>query len=85
MDFISEDYGELQNLVDMLFAPGVSRYATVSRLDVVLKSQVFDFNDDLREVIELIPSGNFTRTQLCDQINSILSGHGWTSFYATVE
>lgn len=85
MDFMSEDYGELQNLVNMLFAPGVSRYATVSRLDVVLKAQVFDFNEDLQEVIDLIPSGTFTRTQLCDQINSILSGHGWGSFYGTVE
>ena len=31
MDVRSEDYGELQRLVDSLFAPGVSSAATVSR------------------------------------------------------
>ena len=36
-DFRSEDYGELQHLVDALFAPGVSRYATVTKLDVLMR------------------------------------------------
>ena len=33
----------------------------------------------------LFCKGNFTRTQLCDQMNSILSGHGWGGVYGTVE
>lgn len=85
VDFRSEDYGELQHLVDALFAPGVSRYATVSKLDVVLRSEAFDLCDDLAEVVDLLPSGSFTRVQLCDQMNSILSGHGWGGVYGTVE
>lgn len=84
-DFRSEDYGELQHLVDALFAPGVSRYATVTKLDVVLRAEAFDLNEDLAEVIDLLPSGSFTRVQLCDQMNSVLSGHGWGGLYGTVE
>ena len=40
-DFRSEDYGELQHLVDALFAPGVSRYATVTKLDVLMRAEAF--------------------------------------------
>ena len=81
----SEDYGELQRLVDALFAPGVSARAAVSKIDILVRADAFDLNDDLVAVIELLPSGSFTRTRLCDQINSILSGHGWGSYYGTVE
>ena len=81
----SEDYGELQRLVDALIAPGVSARAAVSKIDILVRADAFDLNDDLVEVIELLPSGSFTRTRLCDQINSILSGHGWGSYYGTVE
>ena len=81
----SEEYGELQRLVDALCAPGVSARAAVSKIDILVRADAFDLNDDLVEVIELLPSGSFTRTRLCDQINSILSGHGWGSYYGTVE
>lgn len=84
-EFRSEDYGELQHLVDALFRPGVSRAATVSKLDVIMRAEAFDLCADLAEVIELLPSGSFTRVQLCDQMNSILSGHGWGGVYGTVE
>lgn len=84
-DFRSEDYGELQHLVDALFAPGVSRYATVTKLDALMRAEAFDLCADLAEVIDLLPSSTFTRTQLCDQMNSILSGHGWGGVYGTVE
>lgn len=81
----AEEYGELQRLVDALFRPGVSSRATVSKIDVLTRSEAFDFCDDLHEVIDLLPSRQFTRVSLCDQMNSILSGHGWGGVYGTVE
>lgn len=81
----SEDYGELQRVVDAIFRPGVSARATVSKLDVMMRAEPFDLCDDLAEVIDLLPSRTFTRVSLCDQINSILSGHGWGGVYGTVE
>ena len=81
----SEDYGELQRVVDAIFRPGVSSRATVSKLDVIMLAEPFDLCDDLAEVIDLLPSRSFTRTSLCDQMNSIISGHGWGGVYGTVE
>ena len=84
-EYRSEDYGELQRLVDALFAPGVSSRATVTKIDVMVRAESFDLCEDLAEVVDLLPSGNFTRPRLCDQLNSILVGHGWSSVYGTVE
>ncbi|HIY50926.1 MAG TPA: hypothetical protein IAA43_03175 [Candidatus Olsenella avicola] len=84
-EFRSDDYGELQRLVDALFAPGVSSRATVSKIDVLVRAEAYDLCDDLAEVVDLLPSGSFTRVRLCDQLNSILVGHGWAGVYGTVE
>ena len=81
----SEDYGELQRVVNAVFAPGISSLATCSKLDVVARAEIFDLCDDLREVVEALPSRTYTRQRLCDQLNSILIGHGWAGVYGTVE
>lgn len=85
MDVRSEDYGELQRLVDSLFAPGVSSAATVSRLDVELRAEILDLAGDLMEVVGALPPRSYTRQRLCDQINSCLVARGWGTVYGTVE
>ena len=85
MDVRSEDYGELQRLVDSLFAPGVSSAATVSRLDVELRAEILDLCADLMEVVASLPSRTYTRQRLCDQLNSCLVARGWGTVYGTVE
>ena len=85
MDVRSEDYGELQRLVDSLFAPGVSAAATVSRLDVELRAEILDLAGDLMEVVGALPPRTYTRQRLCDQINSCLVARGWGTVYGTVE
>jgi hypothetical protein len=77
----SEDYGLLQRLVDTLFR----EKTLVARLDVILLAEALDFPDDLREIITLLPPGNYPRQKLCDQMNSSISGHGWGMVYGTVE
>ena len=84
-DIRAEDYGELQRVVDAVFAPGISSRATATKLDVVARAEIFDLCDDLAEVVEALPSRTYTRQRLCDQLNSILIGHGWASVYGTVE
>ena len=84
-DVRSEDYGELQRLVDAIFVPGISSAATCSKLDVVTRAEIFDLSTDLAGVVEALPSRTYTRQRLCDQINSILVGHGWAGLYGTVE
>ncbi len=85
MDVRSEDYGELQRLVDSLFAPGVSSAATVSRLDVELRAEILDLSGDLMEVVGALPPRTYTRQRLCDQLNSCLVARGWGTVYGTVE
>lgn len=76
----SEDYGVLQELVDAVF----KRAAVVDRLDLVTLAEAHDVSADIMEVVELMPSGSYTRGQLADQMNSIVTAHGWGGTYGTV-
>lgn len=80
----SPAYGALQTIVDDLFEDAPSDYE-VRRLDVVLAAESGDLPADLLEVVTLLPPGTFTRTRLCDQLNSIIGGHAWGQVYGTVE
>ena len=77
----AEEYGELQRLVDALYATE----ETVSSVDVVVSAEMDDLAPDLIEVVELLPAGNYKRGRLCDQLNSIITAHGWGYIYGTVE
>lgn len=79
----SDEYGELQRLVDALYAVNPSR--AVSRMDVIVRAEVDDLGEDLMEVVELLPGGSYKRRRLCDQLNSIITAHGWAYLYGTVE
>ena len=79
----SEDYGELQRLVDDLYRQSAS--GSVKRVDVIIRAEVNDLPDDLMEVVNLLPSGSYKRARLCDQLNSIITAHGWAFLYGTVE
>lgn len=78
----AEEYGELQRLVDELYARCPS--GSVSRVDVILRAEMDDLCDDLIEVVELLPAGSYKRARLCNQLNSIVTAHGWGLTYGTV-
>lgn len=77
----SEDYGLLQELVDTLYADT----EFVSCLQVVSAAKASEFPEDLIEIVELLPPGEYFRQDLCDQLNSAISGHAWGQVYGTVE
>ena len=79
----SDEYGELQHLVDELYQGNMS--GSVSSIDVITRGEVDDLGSDLMEVLELLPSGSYKRARLCDQLNSIITAHGWGYTYGTVE
>jgi hypothetical protein len=79
----AEEYGELQRLVEDLFEDNPSR--AVQRMDVLVRAEVNDLSPDLMEVVELLPAGTYKRYRLCDQLNSIITAHGWAYLYGTVE
>lgn len=79
----SEEYGELQHLVDDVYRVNPSQ--AVSRMDVLVRAEVNDLSEDLMEVVNLLPAGRYKRYRLCDQLNSIITAHGWAYLYGTVE
>lgn len=80
-EFQSEEFGELQRLVDGLYS---SRHE-VDRLDLVVQAEIIDLSADLMEIVNLLPPGVYERQRLCDQLNSALAAHGWGGMYGTVE
>ncbi len=79
--FQAEEFGDLQRLVDGLFADR----KMVDRLDVVVQAEILDLAPDLMEIVNLMPPGTYDRQHLCDQINSALAAHGWGAVYGTVD
>ena len=76
----SEHYGELQALVDRLFA----KHDQVTKLELELNAEICDLHPDLLEVCNLVPNGTYIRETLCDQMNSVITAHGWGGRYGTV-
>lgn len=81
----SEHFGDLQKVVDSIFAESDPKTKKVRRLDVVVAAEAADLPDDLSEIVTLLPPGNYTRQRLCDQLNSAIGGHAWGQVYGTVE
>ena len=79
----SSEYGELQHLVNDVYAQNPSR--GVARLDVIERAEINDLSADLMEIVNLLPAGTYKRQRLCDQLNSIITAHGWAYLYGTVE
>jgi hypothetical protein len=79
----ADNYGELQSLVDDLYRVNPSK--AIPRRDVLVRAEVNDLSDDLMEIINLLPAGTYKRYRLCDQLNSIITAHGWAYLYGTVE
>jgi hypothetical protein len=54
-------------------------------MDVIVRAEVDDLSADLIEIVNLLPAGSYKRSRLCDQLNSIITAHGWAYVYGTVE
>ena len=94
----SEYYGALQEIVDDLFGdpedssgPGYDDphleellAPKVRRLDVIMKAESTELPEDLMEIVQLLPPGDYTRSRLCTQLNSAITGHAWGQVYGTV-
>ena len=70
----------LQPLVDALFADK----PFAKQMDLILLADAFDLDDDLLEVVGLLPPGFYLREEMCDQLNSIITAHGWGMTVGTV-
>ena len=71
----------MQRLVDYLFA----QRSVVTRLDAVLTAEALDMPGVIHEIVALLPPGQFQRQQLCDQLNSAITAHGYGTRMGTVQ
>ena len=80
----SPHFGALQTVVDELFEDKPDEYS-VRRLDAVIAAESADLPDELLELVNLLPPGNYSRKRLCTQLNSSIGGHAWGQVYGAVE
>lgn len=76
-----EELGEVQRLVDAVFA---SR-RTADAFELATQAETCDVSADAMEVVSLLPPGSYTRPQMADQLNSIITAHGWGAHIGCVE
>ncbi len=72
---------DIQRLVDNLFEEA----SAISRLDAVVRAESLDMPVAVREIVALLPPGHYARQQLCDQLNSAITAHGYGAWMGTVE
>lgn len=80
---LDEEAVALQHLIDVLFAKDPE--ASTSKIDILTQAELDDLGPELMEIVELLPARNYKRAALCDQLNSIITAHGWGLIYGTVE
>lgn len=68
----------------LVLAGELEAVPSVRRLDVVIAAEAADLPEDLLRIVNLLPPGDYTRQQLCDQLNSAINGHAWGQVYGTV-
>jgi len=77
----SDDHQSLQRLIETLFRDN----GRVLRLDFIVRAELTDMTDDVLGIVNLLPPGLYTRSRLCDQLNSAITAHGWGRSLGTVE
>lgn len=76
----SPDFGMLQDFVESLYVTD----EVVARIEVIVQAEAYGLNEELLEIVNLLPPGSYSRDRLCGQLNSSLSSHGWGYVYGAV-
>ncbi len=76
-----DDHESLQRLIETLYRDN----GRVLRLDFIVRAELTDMTEDVLDIVNLLPPGNYTRARLCDQLNSAITAHGWGRSLGTVE
>lgn len=69
---MEDDREQISRWLDALYRE--RRIAT--QLDAIIMGQTFDLPATVFEIVENLPPGRYTRSRLCDQLNSAIVGRG---------
>ncbi|MDY0340042.1 MAG: hypothetical protein RBS17_02350 [Coriobacteriia bacterium] len=78
---MEDDREEIRRWLDLLY----KEKRIVSQLDAIGRAQTFDLPTDAMGVVEALPPGLYTRSRLCDQLNSAIVGRGLSRKLGTHE
>lgn len=56
---------------------------TVTQLDAIVRAETFDLPADAMDVVNGLPPGRYTRSRLCDQLNSAIVARGLSASLGT--
>jgi len=76
---MEEDREQIARWLDALYAGT----ATITQLDAIIRAETFDLPADAMDVVNGLPPGRYTRTRLCDQLNSAIVGRGLSASLGT--
>ena len=76
-------YGVLKELIEHLYED-LDADIELRKLDIVIAAETANLPQDLQELVALLPSGNYTYDRVCNQLNSIITGHAWGPIYGTL-
>lgn len=76
---MEDDREQIRRWLDALFR---SR-KVVTQLDGIVLAETFDLPADVREIVEALPPGHYTRARLTDQLNSAIVGRGLSRRFGT--
>lgn len=69
---MEEDHEQIGRWLDALYSGAKS----VTQLDAIVRAETFDLPSDAMDIVNNLPPGRYTRSRLCDQINSAIVGRG---------
>jgi hypothetical protein len=70
---------QIRRWLDALF----SATTAVSQLEAIVRAETFDLPAEAMDIIRNLPPGRYTRTRLCDQLNSAIVGRGMSASLGT--
>jgi hypothetical protein len=69
---VESDREQIQRWLDALYRDT----RVVTQLDAIVRAETFDLPTEAMDVVNGLPPGRYSRTRLCDQMNSAIVGRG---------
>lgn len=78
---MEDDREQISRWLDSLYR----EQRVITQLDAIVRAQTFDLPTNAMDVVESLPPGRYTRSRLCDQLNSAIVGRGLSRQLGTHE
>ncbi len=70
--YVEDEREQIGRWLDALFR----HTRVVNQIDAVVRAEAFDLPAAAMDIVSMLPAGRYTRSRLCDQLNSAIVGRG---------